>query len=189
MCQSAVFSMSSVQWIVGEYYPPVCRRRITHTVFIWTVIIQWNSESPPDMNLYSPLLPNCTWMICSFFQLNLKAYVLLMICLFLSLFFLMALKILSGIFSISSQSAKWELPLKHLLSIVGLRDEFGSRFEKKSWIYNLCGRDWRQRQLTEWNPSRCCNGYNYTKKGAVRLNYPWYSPWIMAEIQKVKWHQ
>lgn len=61
-------------------------------------------------------------------------------------------------------------------------------FWKEDLILHLFGRAdlW---QLTEWNPSHCSNGYNYTKKRAVRLNYPWYSPWVMTENQKVKWHQ
>lgn len=96
-------------------------------------------------------------------------------------------KNLSGIFSINSPCAKWEPPLKDpQVSIVGLCDESGNGSEKKSWISNLCR---GQRRLTERNLSHCCNGYNYTKKRAVRLNYPWYSPWVMTEIQKVKWHR
>lgn len=48
----------------------------------------------------------------------------------------MALRILLGIFSISPLSAKWD----PLVSIVALCDEFGTGFEKKSWMRNLCGR-------------------------------------------------
>lgn len=122
-------------------------------------------------------------------QPNLKAYMLLMIFFFLSLSLSkMALK--NPFRHLFNQLPSGKMRgLDPLVSIVALCDEFGTMFEKKSWIYNLREQSRGQRQLTEWNPSRCCNGYNYTKKRAVRLNYPWYSPWVMTEIQKVKWHQ
>ncbi len=70
-------------------------------------------------------------------QPNLKAYMLLMI------FFFFLNGSQNPFRHLFNQLCVCQMraPLKDpLVSIVALCDEFGTGFEKKSWIYNLCGR-------------------------------------------------
>ena len=176
--------MSSAGWQLLHTHTHTHTHTDTHTLL-------WCSENHPDIIM----LPNCTRMIWSLFSQTLRH-----ICckwFFLS-FFLLLLFFLNG-----SQN-----PFRHLFNQRGVCQTRGSRSKTLQWALwrpamasaprlkrradspTCAGAEHRgRRQLTGWNLSHCRNGCNYTKKRAIRLNCPWYAPWVMTEIQKVKWHQ